>query len=291
MGDILPTPAWLNWLLRVVLAGLLHCVVAHAGSASEADALAAEVRAALASGGVAPALSAGRPDLDLDLAYAVQGRLVAGWAATDGIAGYKSAFGSRALQQRFGLEQSATAVLPLSGLLQADGAEPVSIALGDYRQPMLETEVALRIGAPLSRAPATPAGLLPFIDAVMHAIEIPELALDGAVPPRGVDYIATNIGARRYVLGAPRPIELIGQVEPQLVLSRDGQVLSQGRADATLVWAFELVRQLLSRGFELEAGQVLLTGVVGALVPAEPGEYEADYGELGRIRFGLREAH
>lgn len=290
MGDTPAPRAWLKGLLGVALAGLLHCASSHAVSAPEADALAAEVRAGLAERGVAPALSAGRSDFDLELAYAVQQRLVAGWAASDAVAGYKSAFGSQALQQRFGLRGPAIAVLSASGVRRAEGTDPVSITLGGYRRPMLETEVALRIGAPLSRAPETPAGLLPFIDAVMPAIEIPELALDGAAPPSGVDYIATNIGTRRYLLGTPRPVELIGQPAPQLVLRRDGLMLSEGLADATLTLALELVRQVLARGYELQPGQVLLTGVVGSLVPAEPGEYEADYGELGRIRFRLLDA-
>ncbi len=35
-------------------------------------------------------------------------------------------------------------------------------------------------------------------------------------------------------------------------------------------------------------GQVLLSGAVGGMVPAEPGDYVADYGALGTLRFTVR---
>ena len=44
----------------------------------------------------------------------------------------------------------------------------------------------------------------------------------------------------------------------------------------------------VAAGYELRPGQVLLSGAVGAMMPAEPGDYVADYGALGTLRFAVR---
>jgi len=48
------------------------------------------------------------------------------------------------------------------------------------------------------------------------------------------------------------------------------------------------VNAVVADGYVLRPGQVLLTGAVGGMVPAEPGEYVADCGALGRLQFTLR---
>ena len=44
---------------------------------------------------------------------------------------------------------------------------------------------------------------------------------------------------------------------------------------------------MLARGYTLEAGQILMTGSIGGMVPAQPGTYTATFGPLGEITFEI----
>lgn len=235
----------------------------------------------------ATALRAAPPDR-LAEALARQQTLVAAWPAGERVAGYKSAFNSPQMQQRFGLDRAAFAVLPASAERCAGLAAGCTISREGYRRMVLEIEVALRLGAPITQPLADEAALLAHLDGVMPALELPELALDGIAAPTGLDYVAGNIGVRGYILGAARDPALLQGAAPSLKLARGATVLAQGSGDAALAAALELVNAAVAAGHELRAGQVLLSGAVGGMVPAEPGDYVADYGALGTLHFTVR---
>ena len=48
-----------------------------------------------------------------------------------------------------------------------------------------------------------------------------------------------------------------------------------------------LVNALLELGYPLAKEHLLMTGSIGALHPGKPGEYRAEYGQLGNIEFNL----
>ena len=54
---------------------------------------------------------------------------------------------------------------------------------------------------------------------------------------------------------------------------------------AAALW---LVNAALHRGYIVEPGHVLSTGVLGERVEATPGRYVADFGALGRVAFEVR---
>jgi len=221
-------------------------------------------------------------------AQARQQALVAAWPGRERVAGFKSAFNSPQMQQRFGLDRPAFAVLPASAERCAGAAGGCTVPRAGYRRMVLEIEVAFRLGAAVTQPLADEAALLARIDGVMPAVELPELALDGVAAPTGVDYIASNIGVRGYILGAVRDPALLQGAAPPLTLARGATVLARGKADGALAAALELVNAALAAGYALHAGQVLLSGAVGGMVPAQPGDYVADYGALGTLRFTLR---
>jgi len=221
-------------------------------------------------------------------AMARQQVLVAAWPAGERVAGFKSAFNSPQMQQRFGLDRAAFAVLPASAERCAGQATGCTVSREGYERMVLEIEVALRLGVAITQPLADEAALLAHIDGVMPALELPELALEGIAAPTGIDYIASNIGVRGYILGAVRDPALLQGTAPALMLTRGATVLAQGHADGALAAALELVNAALTAGYELRPGQVLLSGAVGAMVPAEPGDYVADYGALGTLRFTVR---
>ena len=52
-----------------------------------------------------------------------------------------------------------------------------------------------------------------------------------------------------------------------------------------LLW---LVEQRLRDGYEVKRNDLLITGALGKVIPAEAGRYVADFGKLGRVTFSLR---
>jgi len=239
----------------------------------------------LAAGAVAPRDRS--PDT-LAEALARQRTLVATWPAGERVAGFKSAFNSPQMQQRFGLDRPAFAVLPASAERCAGLAAGCTVTREGYRRMVLEIEVAFRLGAAVTQPLADEAALLARLDGAMPAIELPELALDGVTAPTGLDYIASNIGVRGYILGAVRDPGLVQGAAPPLALVRGATVLAHGTGAGALAAALELVNAAVAAGHELRAGQVLLSGAVGGMVPAEPGDYVADCGALGMLRFTVR---
>lgn len=221
-------------------------------------------------------------------ALARQQALVAAWPARERVAGFKSAFNTPQMQQRFGLDRPAFAVLPASAERCAGLSAGCTVSREGYRRMVLEIEVALRLGAAITQPLADEAALLAHLDGVMPAVELPELALDGIAAPTGLDYVAGNIGVRGYIVGAVRDPALLHGAAPSLKLTRGATVLAQGPGDGALAAALELVNAAVAAGHELRAGQVLLSGAVGGMVPAEPGDYVADCGVLGTLRFTVR---
>ena len=117
----------------------------------------------------ATALRAAPPDR-LAEALARQQALVAAWPAGERVAGYKSAFNSPQMQQRFGLDRPAFAVLPASAERCAGLSAGCAVSREGYRRMVLEIEVALRLGAAITQPLADEAALVAHIDGVMLSL-------------------------------------------------------------------------------------------------------------------------
>ena len=69
-----------------------------------------------------------------------------------------------------------------------------------------------------------------------------------------------------------------------LLQGETGEVLAGQRH--ALAW---LINQVLLRGYSIEAGQIFMTGSIGGMYPAKPGNYRADFGLLGTLEFSIGE--
>jgi len=58
----------------------------------------------------------------------------------------------------------------------------------------------------------------------------------------------------------------------------------QGQASA-LLW---LINDVLSKGFQIKSGNILLTGSIGKINSYKPGLYMGDFGKLGKIYFEIK---
>ncbi|MFI7702959.1 2-keto-4-pentenoate hydratase [Nonomuraea sp. NPDC049480] len=189
------------------------------------------------------------------------------------------------VQRRYGVDQ------PDYGMLFADMAhsDGLPIPLDGLLQPRAEVEVALVFGRDLTGGPFTVADVIRAVEFALPAIEI----ADSRIADWDVtlaDMVADNAAAGAFVLGAT-PVSLMGLDlrAARMTLTRGGAEVSTGSGAACLgnplnaaVW---LASQLGRTDYALRAGDVVLTGSLGPLVPAGPGDaFEAHIEGLGSVR-------
>jgi 2-keto-4-pentenoate hydratase len=268
----------------LVLLMVFVSATAWAGVQEMADALAA----ADAANKPVPVLSKPAPDLDAKTAYAVQKVYVAQRVAKAGIGGFKGGLTTEGGQKRFGVNA------PLAGVLYAAGkleGSPV-VDPKDFRGLMLETEIGFVIGQAIAQPVKDVAELQLKVSGVMPAIELPEMAFDDMKALKGVDIIAANVGAAKYIVGQTRPHKGLDLNDIKVALTMDGQPVNQGQGKDALgdQWkaALWLVNAVVEQGYKIEPGQVLITGALGNMIPGKPGKYVADYGAFGKIAFEVK---
>jgi 2-keto-4-pentenoate hydratase len=226
------------------------------------------------------------PALDIQTAYAVQRfntqrRLGAGQR----LSGRKVGLTSRAVQQQLGVDQ------PDFGMLfrECEFGDGEVIPWDELLQPRCEAEVALVIGRELTDPQMTLTRLMCSVEYALPAIEVVDSRIEGW-DINIVDTIADNASAGKYVLGT-QPVRL-SDVDLRLagmLMECCGQPVSLGVGAACLgnplnaaLWA---ARTLAAVGIPLTAGDVLLTGALGPMVPAKPGDrFEAAVQGLGSVR-------
>ena len=226
------------------------------------------------------------PTGTIDDGYAVQQLVAAATSADRRLVGRKIGLTSPAVQRQMGVDS------PDFGLLYADmsygDAQP--IPHGSLLQPRVEAEVAFVLGADLAEYPVTTADVLRATDFVVAAIEVVASRIrdwDISI----VDTVADNASSGAFVLGcAPRSLrETVDLRECQMRLTCEGDESSTGTGAACLGHPVNAVTWLANavalRGAPLRASEVILSGSLGPLVPAESGRtYEATISGLGSVR-------
>jgi len=230
------------------------------------------------------------PERSLDAAYAVQeANTRAALAAGRRLVGRKIGLTSVAVQRQLGVDQ------PDYGMLFADMEvqDGDTIPAGTLLQPKVEAEIAFVIGASLPRTDPTSTEILDAIEWVVPALEI----VDSRIADWKIsihDTIADNASSGRYVLGGPaQRIDGLDLRLAGMVLERNGDPTSFGAGMACLGHPLHAVRWLASvmakRGHPLAAGDIVLSGALGPMVAASPGDrFTAHVNGLGSVsvRFG-----
>lgn len=237
------------------------------------------------TGVVCPPVRTFLADGDIGSAYAVQRVNVGrGVAAGRRIAGRKIGLTSPAVQTQLGVDQ------PDFGTLFADMAVPEGgvVAAGRLLQPKVEAEVALVLGADLPHRDCTVADVLRATEFALPALEI----VDSRIAEWNigiVDTVADNASCGLYVLGGtPVPLTGLDVRGVRMTMTRDGRTVSEGTgADclgSPLNAAAWLASTVAAQGDPLRAGEILLTGALGPMVAAGPGDrFEAQISQLGRV--------
>jgi len=223
---------------------------------------------------------------DVADAYAIQrhntGRRL---AAGQRLVGRKIGLTSKVVQRQLGVDQPDFGML-FAEMCLGDGED---VAPGRVLQPKAEAEIALVIDKDLLHERNTIADIiratayaLPAIEIVGSRIANWDIGL--------LDTIADNASSGLFVLGT-RPVKLdaLDTAGCGMVMERRGEQVSAGAGAACLgnpllaaVW---LANMMVKVGQPLKAGDIIMTGALGPMVEAAPGDvFDAHIEGLGRVR-------
>lgn len=242
-------------------------------SAAALDQVAALLLGAVRSGTPIPPVKDMLPAGDTIAAYAVQQRVTKQLLA-DGrrLVGRKIGLTSVAVQKQLGVDQPDFGML-FDDMEFADG-QP--IPWKRLHQPKVEGEIALVLDRDLDREGITIADViaatayaLPAIEVVGSRIANWQISL--------VDTIADNASSGVYVIGTvPRRLQDFDARLCGMLMTRAGETISLGVGAACLgsplIAALWLARKMVEVGAPLKAGDTVLTGALGPMVPVFPGD-------------------
>jgi 2-keto-4-pentenoate hydratase len=234
-------------------------------------------------------LTAAHPDIDVVDAYEIQ--LINIRARLDDgarVIGHKVGLSSEAMQKMMGVDE------PDYGHLLADMEvfEGVPVDTSRFLFPRVEVEVGFILADDLPGAGCTEDDVLAATAAYAPSIEL----IDTRIRDWKIalcDTIADNASSAGWVLGpqrvSPKDIDI---KTIDAVLTRNGEVVAEGRSDAVLgnpvtavAW---LARKVDSFGVRLKAGDIVLPGSCTRAIDARPGdEFVADFAGLGSVRLSF----
>lgn len=234
-----------------------------------------------------PVLTVTYKEMDLATAYAVQKSYLDKRLPIEGLVGFKAGLTTEVAQKRFGVPHAISGILLGSG--DYSGAPVINKAA--FVMPMIETEIGFVVKKTISVPMKDVDELKQYIGTVMPAIELPDLGFADVKALKGVDLIAANVSAVQFIRGNEINSEAFDLDQRKVVLRYNGQVVNRGSGHDAMGGQWEaalwLVNQVVSQGWKVEPGHVLLTGALGNMIPGKPGSYEADYGDFGKIVFEI----
>ncbi|MET9216979.1 MULTISPECIES: 2-keto-4-pentenoate hydratase [unclassified Nocardia] len=204
------------------------------------------------------------------------------------IVGHKVGLSSKAMQEMMGVDE------PDYGHLLADMEvfEDVPVDTSKFLLPRVEVEVGFVLGADLPGEDCTEDDVLAATVAYAPSIEL----IDSRIKDWRIglcDTISDNASSAGYVLGkervAPADIDIKAI---DAVLTRNGEVIAEGRSDAVLgdpvIAVAWLARKVATFGVRLKAGDVVLPGSCTRAIDARPGDdFLATFTGLGSVRLSF----
>jgi 2-oxopent-4-enoate/cis-2-oxohex-4-enoate hydratase len=211
------------------------------------------------------------PGLTVEEAYRIQEHLIQRRLALgDRIIGKKIGLTSGVVQRSLGVDQ------PDFGQLLASMAASDSIAIDSLLQPRAEGEIAFLLQSGLEGPGVTNADVLQATHSVLPCFEI----VDSRIRNwriRLQDTVADNASAGMFVLGdCAVDVRSLDLSTCGMVLEKNGALECTGAGAAALGSPVNCVAWLANAlgrfGVALRAGEIILSGSLGALVPVAAGD-------------------
>ena len=218
-------------------------------------------------------LTARHPDITIEDAYHIQQRMISRRLEKgEKIVGKKIGVTSKAVMSMLGVGQPDFGYM-LDGMIYNEGE---SIEASELIQAKAEGEIAFVMKHDLMGPGVTAADVLAATEGVMACFEIVDSRIkDWKIKIQ--DTVADNASCGVFVLGDrmvdPRDVDL---TTCGMVLEKNGEIVVTGAGAATMnspvnaiVW---LTNTLGKLGIGLKAGEVVLSGALGAMVPVKAGD-------------------
>ncbi|MEO6473282.1 MAG: fumarylacetoacetate hydrolase family protein [Aeromicrobium sp.] len=222
---------------------------------------------------------------DVDLAYQVQ-RELADHRISRGarVVGRKIGLTSEAVQKQLGVDSPDLGIL--FDDMRRTGDE--AIDAGTLLQPKIEAEIAFVLAEDLDGDDFSPERIRAAIDYATAALEIVDSRIDGW-DITIVDTVADNGSSGLFVLGEEHlGLDDFDPVAATMTMRVNGDTVSQGTGAACLgdplVAVAWLARTAAAQGQPVLAGQIILSGALGPMVPVVAGDHvTADIAPFGTI--------
>jgi 2-keto-4-pentenoate hydratase len=223
-------------------------------------------------------------ELSLEDAYCAQGKFIAALGNQLGpVMGYKIAFTSRPLQQRFKVPGPAQGKL-FARMFRNSG---VSLPRDFAPRPFVEPDLLVTVKDEGIMEATNELEVAEHLAELYAFIELPSIPLAEGSAVTGTNLIAFNAGARLAVLGdgievngGAEFVDALAEMET-LFVDSEGKVLQQAKGAAlmghplrALLW---LIADLKERGESLKPGQAISLGALGGLFPVEAKSYILTY--------------
>jgi 2-keto-4-pentenoate hydratase len=226
------------------------------------------------------------PAGDINAAYAVQTALI-GARTSNGatLVGWKIGLTNPKVQAQLGVDQ------PDFGKLLDDMACLQDTAVDHSRllQPRIEAEIAFVLTGDLDQpGDISTSAVRAAAGYAVAALEIVDSRIAGW-DISIVDTVADNASSGLFVLGATHtPLHRLDPAAVGMSMTRNGEVVSTGSgADClgdpltAVAWLATTARDY---GQPLRAGDVILSGALGPMVPVAPGDtFQAEFTSLGSV--------
>ncbi len=234
-----------------------------------------ELFAALRTCRTVEPLSKRHPDIQVEDAYQIslhmlQRRLADG----ERVVGKKIGVTSKAVQDMLGVFQPDFGFL--TNTMQVANGQTLSLQHDKLIQPRAEAEIAFMLKADLQGPGVTLQDVLAATDWVAPCFEIVDSRIRDWKIKIG-DTVSDNASCGVFVIGDaridPRALDL---AQAAMVMTKNGEVVARGLGSAVqghpaqaVAW---LANTLGAYGIPFKAGEIILSGSLGPLFPAAPGD-------------------
>jgi 2-keto-4-pentenoate hydratase len=274
------------FIFVMLIGGLIMTVCPVSGGSY--DAITEKIQAAYMTKKPYPLVSQEITGLTVDQAYEIQSELTRlREEKGEVLMGYKAGATSTPAQKAFGLNAPIWGTLCKSMLRW-----PGTLYHKGFAHMFIELEIGFRFGKDIMHPVQDSASLKRSVAIVFPAIELPDVAYENMKLIKGTDLIATNVAARKVLIGKAVPVGKMDLNTVKVTLFHNGQEVTGGMGKDALGDQWEalkwVVNDVLARGGHVKDGYIVITGSLGKMVPAKFGTYTADFGDFGSMEFECR---